>query len=112
MEDTPKRIKRLVREYAGVAHDRELGQALLDLRREFDRWQHGELSVVQLNDAVHQFHEGRSRDIWKRYTTDHGEPGLACAVATGIVRRDELPPELLRHLAGWIEFYEAEERTP
>ena len=112
MGDTPKRMKRLVREYAGMAHDRELGQALLNLRREFDRWQQGELTVVQLNDAVHRFHEGPSREIWNRYTTNHGEPALACAVATGIVRRDELPPELLQHLAGWIEFCEAEEGTP
>lgn len=38
VQDIPKRIKRLVREWAGIAHDRELGQALLDLRAHFDRW--------------------------------------------------------------------------
>jgi hypothetical protein len=109
MQDTPKRIKRLVRESAGIAHDRELGKALLDLRAQFDRWQRGEISAVELNDLIHRFHEGVSRDIWKKYATNHLEPALGFAVATGILRRDELAPELVQHIAGLIEFYEAEE---
>lgn len=108
MQDTPRRIKRLVREWAGIAHDRELGKALLDLRSQFDRWQRGEISAVDLNDLIHRFHDGGSRDIWKKYATNHLEPALGHAVATGILRREELPPELLHQIAGLVEFYEAE----
>ena len=109
MQDTPKRIKRLVRDWAGIAHDRELRKALLDLRGQFDRWQRGEINAVELNDLIHRFHDGDSRTIWKKYATNHLEPALAYAVATGILRRDELPPDLLQHIAGLIEFYEAGE---
>jgi hypothetical protein len=109
MQDTPKRIKRLVREWAGITHDRELAKSLADLRSEFDRWQRGEISPVELNDLIHRFHDGASRNIWQRYATNHLEPALALAVATGILRKDELPPELLQHIAGLIEFYEADE---
>jgi hypothetical protein len=109
MQDTLKRIKRLVREWADITHSRELEKALADLRAEFDRWQRGEISAVELNDLIHRFHDGTSRDIWRRYATNHFEPPLAFAVAKGILRREELPAELLQHIAGLIEFYEAEE---
>jgi hypothetical protein len=108
MQDTPKRLKRLVREWAGVAHDRELSKALLDLRAHFEAWQRAEISAADLNDLIHQFHQGGSREIWKKYATNHLEPAIGLAVATGILRQEELPPDLLQHVAGLIEFYEAE----
>jgi len=109
MKDPPKAVKRLVREWAAIAHDRELGHALLELRTEFDRWQCGEITAADLNDLIHQFHEGTSREIWKRHATNHLEPVVGSAGAAGILRREELPDELLRHVAGLIEFYEADD---
>jgi hypothetical protein len=109
MPDRPKDLKRIVREWAAIAHDRELEQALLALRTHFDRWQRGEIAAADLNDLIHQFHQGASREIWKRYATNHLEPAIGFAVATGILRREELPEELVGHVAGLIEFYEAED---
>jgi hypothetical protein len=109
MSDPLKGLKRLVREWAAVAHERELRQALLGLRTHFDRWQRGEIAAVDLNDLIHQFHQGASREIWKRYATNHLEPAIASAVAAGILRREELPEELLRHVAGLIDYYEADD---
>ena len=109
MRDTPKRIKRLVREWAGVAHDRDLRKALGEVRVQFWRWERGDISSFELNEFVHQFHDGKSREIWKRYATNHLEPAVASAVAAGILRREELPTELLQHIAGLIEFYEADQ---
>ena len=65
MQDTPKRLKRLVREWAAVAHDRELSKALLDLRAHFEAWQRGDITAADLNDLIHQFHQAGSREIWK-----------------------------------------------
>ena len=108
MQDTSKRLKRLVREWVAVANDRELSKALIDLRAHFEAWQRGEISAADLNDLIHQFHQGASREIWKKYATNHLEPAIGFAVATGILRQEELPPELLQHVAGLIEFYGAE----
>ncbi len=107
MDEIHKRLKRLVREWAGVAHDRELSRALLDLRGHFDRWQRGEIGPSDLNDMIHQYHQGTARDIWKHYSTNYLEPAVGFCVATGVVQREELPPELLEHVAGWIQFYES-----
>jgi len=108
MPETSTRIKRLVRKCAAIAHDRELGQALRDLEVQFGRWRNDEISAAELNDMIHQFHDGASRDIWRTYATNRHEAALGFAVATGILRKEELPAELLQHLAGVIEFYQAE----
>jgi hypothetical protein len=108
MQETTKDIRRLVREWAGIAHDRDLRKALGELRIQFGRWERGEISSFELNEFVHQFHDGASREIWKTYATNNPEPAVASAVAAGILRRDELPAELLQHIGGLIEFYEAD----
>lgn len=106
MQEVPKRIKRLVREWAGIAHDRELRRALGELRIQFDRWEHGDIDAFELNDLVHRFHQDASREIWKRYVTTHLEPAVASAVAAGVLRKEELPAEVVQHIAGLIDFYE------
>jgi hypothetical protein len=106
MQEAPKRIKRLVREWAGIANERELRNALSELRAQFARWERGDIGAFELNDLVHRFHQDTSREIWKRYATTHLEPAVASAVAAGVLRKEELPAELVQHIAGLIEFYE------
>jgi hypothetical protein len=108
MQEVPKAMKRLVRDWAAVAHDRDLSSALLDLRAQFDRWQRGEITAYDLNHLIHEYHQGPSREIWKRYDTNHLAPAVASAVAGGVLTRQELPVPLLEHLAGLIEFFEAD----
>ena len=109
MQNTPKAMKRLVREWAGIAHDRDLRQALGELHSQFARWERGEISSFELNEHVHQFHDGASREIWKRYATNHLEPAVASAVAAGVLGKDELPPALLQGIASLVELYEADQ---
>ena len=112
MQEVPKRIKRLLREWVGIAHDRELRKALSELRVQFDRWERGDIAAFELNDLVHRFHQDASREIWKRYATTHLEPAVASAVAAGVLRKEELPAELVQHLAAWIDFYEQDFSAP
>ena len=59
MGDIPKRVKRLLREYASAAHEEELRRALLPLAEAFKRWEHGDLDSGELSDLIHRFHQGR-----------------------------------------------------
>ena len=86
MADAPKRIKRLLREYAAAAHEEELRRALLPVSEGFKRWERGEL--------------------WVRYNTPHLEMAVAFAITTGLLARDTIPGELLEHLGGAMRFYE------
>lgn len=112
MAEIPKRIKRQIREWAVIAHDRDLRKALSELRAQFERWDRGEIDSFELNERVHRFHQDTAREIWKRYATTHLEPAVASAVAAGVLRKEELPSELLDYMAGLIEFYQQDLAVP
>lgn len=103
--DPPKRIKRLLREFAAKAHDEELRRALAPLANAFERWARREIDSFELSGLIHQFHQGPSRDLFVRYTTRPPDSAVACAIATGIINRQEVPEDLLEYLAGALEFY-------
>jgi Plasmid pRiA4b ORF-3-like protein len=109
MADVPKRIKRLLREYAGAAHEEELRRALLPVSEAFGRWARRELSSGDLSEIIHRFHQGPARELWVRYNTRHLEMPVAFAITTGVLGRETIPAELLEHLAGALRFYEEEQ---
>jgi len=111
MADTPKRIKRLLREYAAAAHEEELRRALLPISEAFGRWERSELGSGELSEIIHRFHQGPARELWVRYNTPHLEMVVAFAITTGVLGRDTIPAELLEHLAGAMRFYEEEQAT-
>ena len=49
MADAPKRIKRLLREYAAAAHEEELRRALLPVSEGFKRWERRSLAVASIS---------------------------------------------------------------
>lgn len=101
--DVPKRLKRLLRECAGRAHEIELRQALVSLADAFKRWERGELDSFELSDLIHRFHQGTAREIYLRYETPYHAPAVAHAIATGMLDRTTVPPELLDYLADFLE---------
>lgn len=111
MGDIPKRIKRLLREYAAAAHEEELRRALLPLAEAFKRWEQGGLGSGELSELIHRFHQGPARELFLRYNSPYLVASVADAVAAGIVDRSAVPRELLAHLAGMIEFCEKESAT-
>ena len=62
MAETPKRIKRLLREYAAVAHEEELRRALLPVAEAFRRWEGKELDSGELSEIIHKFHKYDERN--------------------------------------------------
>jgi hypothetical protein len=62
-----KKQKAELRRLAGLAHERELSAAIRELDLEFERWKKGEISVFALNERIHKFHHGISRDLYALY---------------------------------------------
>ena len=79
--------------------------ALAALAERFDQWRAGTLSCDELDQAVHAYHNGVAREIWKRYDGDDPALPLARAVALGILGRESLPPEVLAHIAGLVDCF-------
>jgi hypothetical protein len=111
MADTPKRIKRLLREHAAAAHEEELRRALAPVAEAFKRWERGELGSGELSEIIHRFHQGPARELFARYNTPYLEMIVAYAITVGVLDRQKIPAELRDHLARALEFYEGERAT-
>lgn len=109
--EMPKRVKRLLREYAAAAHEEELRRALLPVAEAFKCWERDELSSGELAEIIHKLHQGPARKLWGYYSTPHPEMAVAFAITEGVLNRDTVPAELLSHLAGQIRFYEEMKMT-
>ncbi|WP_295448827.1 hypothetical protein [uncultured Thiodictyon sp.] len=103
MNKLPKSLKKLLQLHMGRAWEAEMRAALGALADRFDQWRSGSLITADLDSAVHEYHNGIARDIWKRYNGDDPALPLARAVVLGIIARESLPPEVLEHIAPWLE---------
>ena len=108
MADTPRRIKRLLREHAADAHEEELRRALVPVAEAFKRWERGELGSGELSEIIHRFHQGPARELFVRYNTADLEMTVAYAITMGVLERKKIPAELRDHLARALEFYEGQ----
>jgi hypothetical protein len=95
--------RREIRRLAGLAHERDLSTAAGQLQSEFDRCRRGEIDVFALNDYIHTFHDGVSRELYKRYIMGKAEWSLASAIAREVLKESEIDPSILEGLRGMIE---------
>ena len=109
-ETTKRRVQKLLRELAGQAWEAEMRVALGALARKFEQWEAGALSSAELHDAIHAYHDGEAREIWKRHSMPDPRIPLAHAVATGVIAKEKLPSEVLEHLLTLIELFEDQGR--
>ena len=108
MKDYPKRIKKLLREYLIEAYERELHRELTLLEGSFEEWRQGKISSGELSYRIHQYEVGPSRELYKKYDEDSlTEMMVAYAIVAGILKRDEIPQELLEALEKPLSFYES-----
>jgi hypothetical protein len=112
MADTPRQIKRLLREHAARAHEEELRRALVPVAEAVKRWERGELDSGALSEIIHRFHQGPARELFGRYNAPDLDLAVAHAITAGILDRRAVPAELCEHLARALAFYEGQRATP
>ena len=93
-----KAQRRILRELAGLAYKRELASELGELEAHFKAWREGQIGPFALNDRIHEFHNGASRDLWKTYVNLHAEMVVPMAVARGVIQESEVPRDLLESM--------------
>ena len=106
MRDYPKKIKRLLREYATEAYERELHRELCVVDESFSEWRTGEISSGELSHRLHRYETIPSRELFKQYNYGDADMNVAYAIVAGILARDEVPWELLEALEHLISFYQ------
>jgi hypothetical protein len=98
-----KEEKRQARELAALGREAELAEALEELHELFSDWRKGRIDAFQLADAIHQFHDGQSRELFKMYNGLPPEDLAARAIAHELVPPAKIPRDLQRALADRIE---------
>jgi hypothetical protein len=90
-----KKQRRELRDLQGLAWERELTGALEELLKDFQTWKKGEISPFELNDRIHRFHNGRSRELFNAYAGSLDTFWLEFVVARGVIEESEVSEELL-----------------
>ena len=106
MEELSKKMKKEIRLLCSMAYEEELKRALLGLAKKVDLWKSGVLTSAKLTEEIHMFHDGESREIFKRYAHPMEKMCAAWAIANGILQRDVISPEVMEALKAEIAFYE------
>ena len=104
-----KEQTRQARELATAAREAELSEALRELDVLFSDWRKGRIDAFQLSDAIHQFHDGQARDLFKMYSGLAPEDLAARAIAHELVAPEQIPRDLRRALGDWIEVWRRRE---
>jgi hypothetical protein len=94
-----------LRQFSHEAWETELTVELETLFEAFCQWADKGMSAFELSDRIHAFHNGASRDLYKRYTVPDPAAAVARAIAIGLIREEELDPSLGEELAPPIEFF-------
>jgi hypothetical protein len=107
MTDYSKRIKRLLREFAAEAYEKELSRELAKLDMSFEEWRDGKIISGELSYRIHQYEAGVSRELFKKYNEGKNDFNVAYAIVTGILDRDTIPEEVLETIDKHLRFYES-----
>ncbi len=89
-DELTKRQRKHIREMAGVAYEREMGAALDKLLASFQKWKRGGISLFDLDEDIHQYHNGTARELYKQYATGDPDMAVMFALAKGILKIEEL----------------------
>ena len=107
---------KLLTHLAGLAHDRELELYLSELENRFREWRQGTIGSTELSDSIHDFHDGSARAVYSTYTQMKRDEAVARAIGVGLLREDEVLPEIRLELATLVSHfrntYQIDDRDP
>ena len=107
MTDYSKNIKRLLREFAAEAYEKELSRELAKLDKSFVEWRDGKINSGELSYRIHQYETGASRELFKQYNEGKNDFNVAYAIVTGILDGENIPKSLTDAIDKYIQFYES-----
>ena len=105
MTDLTKRERQALRELAGEVYETEAAVLLEDLAASFAKWRARELVPSELLEAIHQFHQNQSRQLWSMYQGLRETDIVARGLAHGLLASSKVPSPLREKLEPFIEAF-------
>lgn len=90
MDKLSKKQKKHLRELVDTAYERDLSKCLLTVASRFEAWKENEISVWDLNQVIHEFHNDIARELYKAYTMTDKELAVAFGVVQEVLSLDEI----------------------
>ena len=99
-----KSQKRHLRELAKRCYEIEMSMALQNLDENFKRWKNKEISPWELNDKIHEHHNGTARDLYRFYElSSDARVVVSRAVLKGIIKIEEVQEDCRPFLDRFLE---------
>lgn len=110
MTDLSKSQKKHLRQLAAQCYEKEMSLALEVLYGNFQKWKKSEITPWELNEKIHEYHDGTARDLWKIYE-QMNDPSLAISVALskGIIKIEEVQEDCRGLVERKSEFFQRKE---
>jgi len=105
MQQHSKQVKRLLREWAAEAHERELHRELERLDESMAEWRRGDIGSGEMSHRIHEWERGPSRALFKWYNSGLLDTAVAYAIVVGILDEQEVPGEVLESVGNAMAFY-------
>ena len=85
-----KADRKHIREMAKLAWERKLRDEIVGIGDAIQKMQSGEISPNEVNDIIHQFHEGPSRELFKLFSDSLPWYAVCRAHYDGVIADDEI----------------------
>lgn len=96
MIELSKKTRKELRKLLIQAYAKELDQHLLELSMKCDDWKNNKIDCWDLNDHIHKFHDGISRDLFNTYNSGVDDIYMISrALANDLLRKEEIPNEAI-----------------
>ncbi len=69
-----EQIRKKLKELATLVWKRELDQYIKELAKRFDEWREQKMNCFEINEYIHKFHDGPSRELWKKHRKTASKP--------------------------------------
>ncbi len=100
-----KPVKKELMRLNGVVYERELGKELAVIEGLFQTWRRGEIDAFDLEQKIHEFHQGVARDLFNAFQARTADHCVARAIVDGTLAQGEVSDAALRELEPAIRFH-------
>ena len=96
-------MRKKLKELAMLVWKRELDQYIEKLAKRFDEWKEKKIDCFEINEYIHKFHDGPSRELWKKHNYFKADMIVAIGLDTGILKKEEISEDILQQIEDKIE---------
>jgi len=90
MNNLTKKEKKHLRALTETAYERDLSRCLEVLEKNFIQWREGEISVWDLNEKIHEYHNEIARELYKAYTMNDPVFSVVFGIVQGVISLEDV----------------------